>query len=318
MNKLRNLHKTFVLVLVLVTGATLRLHRVDQPYIDAFAWRETSTAMMASNFYRDDWNILYPQVSWGGAGPNYQGREFQTITYISALLYTVFGQRDWVGRSVAIVFGIWGIFALFKLVSEVWDRTSGLMVAAFLAVMPGSVFIDRSFLPDPAMVAIATTSLWVFVVFCRTRRMSLLGAALVLWTLASLTKPQGLTVAAPAIYAVTAIVGQDQLSLRLRTSLYAGALVCLGVVVSYYWWAIYLSRSYPPYHLAGTGKFLWDEGESVSRWLENGYFVDELVKNATGWLWTWIGGALFLVGLMLKPKPSDRRARPWLFHWWLV
>src|SRR5262252_3201540 len=99
------------LTLIILVGALLRTEHVTQPFVDKFSWREASTAMMAQNFYRGQWNIFYPEVDWGGPGPNYQGREFQIVTYLAAVLYKVFGQHEWVGRSVAVAFGLWGIFA---------------------------------------------------------------------------------------------------------------------------------------------------------------------------------------------------------------
>jgi nitrate reductase gamma subunit len=65
---------SYLLLAVLVVSAILRFKHINQPLIDAFSWRQSSTAMMADNFYRTNWNIFYPEVSWGGAGPSYQGR----------------------------------------------------------------------------------------------------------------------------------------------------------------------------------------------------------------------------------------------------
>jgi hypothetical protein len=105
--------KSYLLVAILVVAAILRFNHINQPLTDLFSWRQSSTAMMAENFYRRNWNIFYPEVNWTGPGPNYQGREFQTVSYIAALLYVIFGQQDWVGRSIAVMFGLWGIFALY-------------------------------------------------------------------------------------------------------------------------------------------------------------------------------------------------------------
>src|SRR5690242_16872859 len=66
---------------ILLIAALARLYHVDQPLTDVFSWRESSTAMMADNFYHRGWNILYPEVSWDGPGPSYQGRELQTVSY---------------------------------------------------------------------------------------------------------------------------------------------------------------------------------------------------------------------------------------------
>src|SRR5215472_12783739 len=117
-----NISVHMALLAIILLGAALRLEYITQPFIDKFSWREASTAMMAQNFYRGQWNIFYPEVDWGGPGPNYQGREFQTVTYIAAVLYNAFGQHEWVGRGVTISFGLWGIFALYQLTRRVWDE----------------------------------------------------------------------------------------------------------------------------------------------------------------------------------------------------
>ena len=139
--------------MVLVLAALLRLNHVTEPLTDAFSWRQASTAMMADNCYRTDWNIFFPEVSWTGPGPNYQGREFQTFSYLASLLYTVFGQHESIGRLLAAAFGTWGVFAFYMLVRRVSDERRALASALALAVLPGAVFIDRSFLPDPAMLS---------------------------------------------------------------------------------------------------------------------------------------------------------------------
>lgn len=64
--------------------------------------------MMADNFYRGNWNIFYREVSWGGPGPNYQGREFQTVHLYRGVVLQAVGQQEWVGRGVAVAFGLWG------------------------------------------------------------------------------------------------------------------------------------------------------------------------------------------------------------------
>src|SRR5262249_26585156 len=83
-----NAFSVAAVILIILVGALLRLEYITEPFFDKFSWRESSTAMMAQNFYRGHWNILYPEVDWGGPGPNYQGREFQVVTYVAAVLYT--------------------------------------------------------------------------------------------------------------------------------------------------------------------------------------------------------------------------------------
>src|SRR5262249_67594 len=159
-------HRRIVIVGVLLLAALLRFQDVNQPYVDYLAWREATTASIADAFATGNWNILLPQIRSGGPGPNYIGAQFPTVTSIAAIGYQAFGRGPWVGRVVSVAFGLWGIFALYQLVCRVWDTPRGIASAAVMAVLPGSVFIERSFLPDGAMTALMTTSLWMLVTYC--------------------------------------------------------------------------------------------------------------------------------------------------------
>src|SRR5262249_29160916 len=150
---------------VLLLATFLRFQGINQPHVEFFAWREADTASMADAFASGNWNIFLPQVRWGGPGPNYIGAEFQTVSYIAALGYQAFGAAPWVGRIVSIAFALWGIFALYQLVCRVWGAPSGIASAVVMAVLPGSLFIERSFLPDAAMTALMTTSLWMLIAY---------------------------------------------------------------------------------------------------------------------------------------------------------
>ena len=129
----------FLLVGILVLGALLRFSTTTQPFTDFFSWRQTINAMMAENFCHRSWNIFYPEVNWSGPGPGYSGFEFQTVSYIAALFYMIVGEHEWVGRSVAAFFGLWGIFALYQLVRRIWDEERALLSAAVMALLPGSI-----------------------------------------------------------------------------------------------------------------------------------------------------------------------------------
>jgi hypothetical protein len=62
------LNTSFYLLIILVLAASLRLNHINQPFTDAFSWRQSSTAMIADNNYRTNWNIFYPEVNWTGLG----------------------------------------------------------------------------------------------------------------------------------------------------------------------------------------------------------------------------------------------------------
>jgi 4-amino-4-deoxy-L-arabinose transferase-like glycosyltransferase len=315
------------IVCILLVATLLRLYHIRQPFVDVFSWRQASTAMMAENFFLRNSNILYPEVNWTGPGPNYQGREFQTITYISALLYRIVGQQDWIGRGVAVLFGVWGIWALYQLVRRVWDEKHALAAAAMMTILPGCIFIDRSFLPDPVMVALVTTSLWMLVAYLQTNRNFYLLLAAIIACIAFLTKLPGLLAGFPMVYATIAMLAaKKELSVKRLSMM---ALVGIGVllpVATYYLWARHLSLSYPPYHFAGSGNWLWDEG--VKAWIQKKYFLENFYDILEYWLWGIAGIALVFIGLMFPPPNLHTKqvrlhnssfvTTPWLFHWWLA
>lgn len=315
---------TYLLLAILAIATVLRLHLIDQPFIDAFSWRQASTAMIAENFYRRNWNIFFPEVNWDGPGPSYQGREFQTVTYIAALLYTLFGQHDWIGRSVAVAFGVWGIFALYQLVLCVWDQPRALASAAVMALLPGSIFIERSFLPDPAMVALVTTGAWLFVKYLQTEQVNLLIWASFFSSWGFLSKLPGLVMGIPILYAMLTIGVQRQWPAR-KFRAFALASGCVLIpVIAYYLWARHLAMTYPPYHFAGGGNWVWDHG--LSTWLQEHYYLPKLVNRIAGWLWTGPVIILVILGLCVSVIDSSiissvdqNQPKPiYFFHWWLV
>jgi hypothetical protein len=286
--------------------------------------------MMADNFYRTNWNIFYPETSWDGPGPSYQGREFQTITYISALLYVILGQHDWIGRGVAVAFGLWGIFVLYQIVRQVWGENYALASAAVMAILPGSVFIERSFLPDPAMVSLVLTAFWILLNYLNTDKIRYLILGTLIGTWGFLTKIPGLIIGIPMLYSVFTILSKKhQLNAKKLIPIAISAIFILLPVVCYYLWAKHLAETYPPYHFAGGGNWIWDS--SLKEWLDKKYYLWPLIWNLNRWIWTKPFALLVLLGIVLPPPYSkfageDQKSSssedfirlPWIFHWWVL
>ncbi|WP_132052392.1 ArnT family glycosyltransferase [Pseudocnuella soli] len=301
--------QTWLLPGILLTGLILRLLHIGQPFNDDFAWRQASTAMMAENFFTTDWNIFFPQVNWSGPGPSYQGREFQTITYISALLYKIFGQHDWIGRSVAVVFGVWGIFALHQLVRIVWDRKHALTAGAVMAFTPFAVFMDRSFLPDPAMVSLVITSTWLLAAHLHTNKSKYLVWALITGTFGFLTKITGMLMLLPMAYLVVAYLYQNgKLSAQQLLRFFGLTLLMIVPVASYYLWARHLSVSYPPYHFAGAQNWLWDLG--LADMLRKKFHLGSLFGRFAPQFWGVLVFALGIAGALVALKGKWGIERP--------
>jgi hypothetical protein len=311
--------QTFALVGIVFLALGLRLEDVRQPLVDFFSWREASTAMMADNLPANAWSPLWPEVSWTGDQPGYQGREFQTLTILVAILDAIFGWRDWHGRLVAAFCGVISTFALIRLVSVLHGSRQGLLAGALYAVLPGAILIDRSYLPDPAMLALALVSLWLLAEGMARGSARWMVAGWAMGVLALLAKLPALAAVPAAIYLVLPSTSSNQR--RSRALQLCAALAAAGMlVVAYYSWAIHLGRSYPPFHVAGDG-WLWEEG--FAEFWREGFYVDTLRWHVETWLWTpaviILAVAGFFAGFEQRGNSNDARLdAPWFFHIWLL
>lgn len=315
-----------LLLLVLLTAALLRLIMIDQPFIDATSWRQTDTAGFARNFYRFGGNIFTPHIIWNGPGPNPVGYEFQATTCIASLLFHLFGEHDWLGRAISVFFGVWTIFAYFLLVKRVWTEQAALFSAVILAVIPGEIYVDRSFLPDPVMLSLVVTSAWALVAHLQTGRAIFLVTACLAGTLGLLIKVSGATVVLPLLYALVVYElkarksepeeAESQTSRSAsRTFLLPVILAAVAVLVpvtAYYLWAMHLA-SLPPHYVAAGDYWVWKRG--LGHFLEHHYFIPELARQLN-WFWTLPLALVVAVGFLSKPAFPAKL--PYFFHMWLV
>lgn len=184
--------------------------------------------------------------------------------------------------------------------------------------------IDRSFLPDPAMLALVTTGAWAYVAYLENDRLPVLIAAGLLTTIGVLAKLPGIAVVVPMTYATFVILHQrGRLSLGRLLVILGVALVAGALILGYYRWAHYLGTNYPPYHVAGSG-YLWSDG--FARFFEEAFYIPATWKIASSWLFTLPVVILTGIALLTAPPaanegaPDDASASSarWFFHVWFL
>jgi hypothetical protein len=126
-----------------------------------------------------------------------------------------------------------------------------------------------------------------------------------------LTKLPGIIVGLPAVYAIYAILGRRALETNKLLGFLCAAISVLVTVLGYYLWARHLSVTYPPYQFAGADKFI--SFEKISDWIQQYYFVPDVIHQLLGWQWTWPVAILVCVGLLIPP-PLETKKAPWVFH----
>ncbi|MBY3368696.1 ArnT family glycosyltransferase [Rhizobium laguerreae] len=306
---------TAILLGILFIAIVFRFHKITLPLVDGFSWREISTAMMADNFQQRSWNIFFPQVSWTGPGPSYQGREFQIVSYLTALLYQLFGWHDWFGRVVAAFFGLVTVFSLHRLTALCWDKMHAHAAALAYALMPAAIMIDSSFLPDPAMLALVTLGVWLFAKYWAGGSGWLLPLATLSFSLGVLSKLPGIAAGAVIFYLMVCWILEKK---RKQASwVFLSGLLSLASIGAYYIWAIYLGRSYPPFHVAGTGGYIWDDG--FWTYVRDRFYFKSLWNTSVLWFYGYPFLVLLAVGLWIPlsraedPKQRSLSAIPYVW-----
>ena len=69
---------------------------------------------------------------------------------------------------------------------------------------------------------------------------------------------------------------QGSIWLKYLFRLMMASILMLTPVVGYYVWALHVSQTYPPYHVAARGNWVWDAG--FATWLQKGYFLPDLFR----------------------------------------
>ncbi|HEY5425831.1 MAG TPA: glycosyltransferase family 39 protein, partial [Candidatus Tumulicola sp.] len=142
---------------ILLIGLVLRLKGLHNPLLDHPGWRQGDTASIARNFFRLQYNIMFPQTTYNGAPPHYVELELQIVPFIAATLYRVFGLHPIFGRLITMAFSLGTIAVVAAFGRWLFKSANAGLAAAFLfAVYPGSVYYGRTFTPDTAMVFFLT------------------------------------------------------------------------------------------------------------------------------------------------------------------
>jgi hypothetical protein len=159
-----NLEKKFLqpIVFILLVAGAFRLIGITAPVIGSQAWRQADTAAMARNFYEGRFNILYPQIDWGGDSSGYVESEFPIYSFAVACLYKVFGFHEFLARGLSAIFSLVGIFFVFLLGRRLWDERSGFWAAGIFAFLPLQIYYSRTIMPESFMIMSLAISSYLF------------------------------------------------------------------------------------------------------------------------------------------------------------
>jgi 4-amino-4-deoxy-L-arabinose transferase-like glycosyltransferase len=304
-------------------GAGLRLLWLRTPLLDGHRWRQVDTAAIARNLYEGGFHVFHPEVDWGGKD-GYVESEFPLLPAIAATLYSLFGQEDYFGRLVSVVFSTGTIAATFALAAELVGPAGGLAAAFLVAVSPASIFFGRTFMPDSTMLFFWVFGVFAFVKYFKTGTPRWLVIGSVSATLACLAKIPAVMMFAPI--AGAAWQARGRAVFRDRNLIVACA-VPLVITLAWYVHAFMLyeqtgltfgilvhpAKTYPIWISPGPWKYAFSKYSTFEQLAQKDFYVQMLGRVHHFLLLPW-GLAGALIGFVTWKRATGRLvADAWLF-----
>jgi hypothetical protein len=271
------------------------VHITDPPIEIAHNWRQTTSLMVARNFYQLDNNILYPTLDETGEKRGVVGMEFPALPYSIYLVSTVFGYDHWYGRLINLIVVSFGLWYFFKLCRFWFDeRTS--FFATMALMCSALIHLARKVLPDPMAQALVIIGIWHGTAYLKNNKPHHLLLYFLFATLGALVKiPFGayLVVLAFPFFA-------KEVSTARRLFFAAISALVVGIV---YWWYFIWNM-----HLADKFGLWYNSGRSITEGFRElgehrGDVLERFYFNAFhSYVFFGIALAGFIVALIRKEK----------------
>ncbi|MEP6947578.1 MAG: glycosyltransferase family 39 protein [Acidobacteriota bacterium] len=177
-----------VLIIVVFAAASLfRLVDALRP-IDRSSWRESDVGSISRNFVREGMNPFYPRIDWRGTGPGYAEMEFPLYPWLIAVTYKLFGFHDVLGRLWSFAFSIGALYLFLKLARESLSEYASIAAFAFFAVNPLILDASTALKPEGLLILSYIGAVYFFLRWYRSEKASDFAFAIVMTTLALLSK----------------------------------------------------------------------------------------------------------------------------------
>jgi 4-amino-4-deoxy-L-arabinose transferase-like glycosyltransferase len=291
-------------LVILLLALAVRLPLVFTPITYTDSWRQADTASIAHNFYRDggNFNILYPQINWGGNVPGYVEAEFQLYTFVVAILYRVFGEHIILGRLVSLALTLPTLGLFYLLVRRMFNRRIAAWALLIFAISPLSIRYSTAFMPEAAVMFFYVAALYTFYRWLTEEKSHFLWWAAVSTALAVLVKPTSIHI---GVIFLLLLLARCRLRFLGIKALWGFAAVALIPTVLYY------LHAYTLYQMYGNTFGLLAGGDTKFGGLRDilsaGFYL-RLVSLDSLWLLA-LGGvplALFGTVLLLRQKDATR------------
>ena len=310
MIKINNVKANYFL-LIFLAAVSVRSINLTQPLLEGAATRQVENAMIASNFYQDKLNILYPYLNDFGKDPAYQMIEFQLIPFLGAIIYRLAGgvYESLLRCIIIFFFGLSAVF-LCKLVRYYFDKTLALCAVFVFSFSPISIYLGRAFHYEMPMLFFILASLYYFSLWRDREKRIYLFISAICCSVALLLKVINSYVLFILLF-LAAEKFRGKIFRKLDLYIFAG--IILLFTVPWYMHARSVMVRYPnmySFYYNDTLSFMW---QMMKFWLSNSLFYKINFDNLVTYTLTPLGFGLAIAGFFIKSEnKNDRLMYVWL------
>jgi hypothetical protein len=144
----------------LLAGFAVRVASFRSPLLDHHSWRQADTASIARNYYRERFNLFYPQVDERGAQPTgYVETGLEAPAFAVAALSKLVGFHHETGRLLATLCFLGSAALLFRFLRDRYGaRTAVVGAGVYAFAFPLQLYMERAFMNEAALVCLTFAS----------------------------------------------------------------------------------------------------------------------------------------------------------------
>lgn len=280
----------FVLSILVVLIVLMRMPYIgNSPFETGEYWRQGDTESMARNFVEDRFNILFPQLNYDGAPPNYAQLEFQIMTFLIAILYKIFGFHYELARLIPILFFAGSACYLYLISKRFYSSKVAFVITLLYAIFPLNLFYSRAIMPESAVLFFTIGAFYYFSKWIETEKIKTLLMGTLMTALAILVKIPAIFIGIPMLW--MSIVKYKR-RIFFTWQLWFFAIISLSLPALYFKW------------LEGVAEFNFVTGiasKHIVPKFTNAVFSNESMQFFSTQLpqsFTWIGLILAFIGMV--------------------
>lgn len=152
-------------LLLVGVAAIARAHVLLDPDGMILGWRQADMLSVARNYFRNGFQLFFPQIDWGGAGPGFLEMELPIVPFLTALLWKAFGVHELLAGAIPVACGIGTVVVLARLVTRLAGPAAGFGAGIFAAASPlfawhGTTFQEEAPMLFASVLAVDAMERW--------------------------------------------------------------------------------------------------------------------------------------------------------------